>query len=131
MDEIVKKIAGLGLPGILIVIVTAASGGSNVAVVAIITSLGQPFGLLGGLGLLGLLSVVGDAIAGYGIENLLKLIYTERRKTESVRSLLQEIKNLPISDELKIRLKNHLSRGVIIKAKYIEMSKKIQICHQR
>jgi hypothetical protein len=130
MDEIVKKIAGLGLPGVLVVIATAASAGSNAAVVAIITSLGQPFGLLGGLGLLGLLSVVGDAIAGYGIENLLKVIYTERRKTESVRFLLQEIKNLPITDELKIRLTNHLSRAVIIKAKYIETSKKVEICHE-
>ncbi|MEH1889745.1 MAG: hypothetical protein V7K92_09900 [Nostoc sp.] len=113
MDELVKKISGLGLPGILFVIATAASGGSVAAVVAMLSSLGGPLGLLGGLGLLGLVGVLGEYIAGFGIENVLKLIYTERSKTESVRFLLKEIQELPISDELKLKLKHHISPVVI------------------
>lgn len=109
MDEIVKKLAGLGLPGVILVVLTATSGGSSAAVAAAITAFGGPFGIVGGIALLGLISVVGDAIAGYGLEAILKAIYTQRSKTESVRILLKEIQDLPISDELKLKLKNELS----------------------
>ncbi|MDZ8183984.1 MAG: hypothetical protein RMX96_03860 [Nostoc sp. ChiSLP02] len=113
MDELVKKLAGLGLPGILFVIATATSGGSVAAVVAMLSSLGGPLGLLGGLGLLGLVGILGEYIAAFGIENILKLVYSERSKTESVRFLLKEIKELPITDELKLKLKHHISPVVI------------------
>ncbi|WP_225895445.1 hypothetical protein [Dendronalium phyllosphericum] len=113
MDELVKKIAGFGLPGILFVIATATSGGSVVAVVTLLSSLGGPLGLLGGLGLLGLVGIVGEYIAGFGIENILKLIYSERSKSESVRLLLKEIQDLPITDDLKLKLKHNISPVVI------------------
>ncbi|MBW4629693.1 MAG: hypothetical protein KME49_30330 [Brasilonema octagenarum HA4186-MV1] len=109
MDEIVKKLAGLGLPGIILVILTATAGGSSAAVAAALTAVGGPFGIVGGIGLLGLITVLGDTIAGYGIEAILKAVYAERSKTESVRFLLKEINDLPISDELKLKLKNHIS----------------------
>jgi hypothetical protein len=109
MDEIAKKLAGLGVPGIILVILTVSSAGSNAAIVAALTSVGGPLGIVGGIGLLGLTTVLGDAVAGYGIEAILKAVYTERGKTESVRFLLKEINDLPISDELKLKLKNHLS----------------------
>ncbi|MBD2194874.1 MULTISPECIES: hypothetical protein [Calothrix] len=113
MDELVKKIAALGLPGILFVIATATSGGSVAAVVTMLSSLGGPLGLLGGLGLLGLVGILGEYIAGFGVENVLKLIYTERSKTESVRFLLKEIKELPITDDLKLKLEHHISPVVV------------------
>ncbi|KYC42722.1 hypothetical protein WA1_15395 [Scytonema hofmannii PCC 7110] len=109
MDEIAKKLAGLGLPGIILVVLTAASGGSSAAVAAALTAWGGPFGIVGGIAILGLISVVGDAVAGFGLEALLKAIYSERSKTESLRVLLKEIKDLPITDELKLKLKHHLS----------------------
>ncbi|MFN6567284.1 hypothetical protein [Dendronalium sp. ChiSLP03b] len=127
MDELVKKIAGLGLPGILFVIATATSGGSVAAVVTMLSSLGGPLGLLGGLGLLGLVGVVGETITGYGIENVLKLIYTERSKTESVRFLLKEIKELPITDDLKLKLKHHISPVVITEPEEGPAPKTIEI----
>ncbi|MGA9381803.1 MAG: hypothetical protein WBV73_23830, partial [Phormidium sp.] len=59
-------------------------------------------------GLLGLLGVLGDVLGGYGIEEILKIVYHERSKNESVTSLLQEISTLPIKDELKAKITNHL-----------------------
>ena len=109
MDEIVKKLAGLGFPGIILVILTATAGGSSAAVAAALTAWGGPFGIVGGIALLGLATVLGDKIAEYGIEAILKGIYAERSKTESVRFLLKEIQDLPISDELKLKQKNYLS----------------------
>jgi len=109
MDELVKKLAGLGLPGIILVILAASSGGSSVAIGAALTAVGGPFGIVGGIALLGLITVLGDAIAGYGIEAILKAVYSERSKTESVRFLLKEIQNLPITEELKLKLNEHIS----------------------
>lgn len=108
MDEIAKKIAGLGLPGVILVITMAASGGVGGSIIAALAGLGGPFGIIGGIGILSLMTLVGEALAGYGIENILKSIYAERSKTESVRFLLKEIKDLPITQELKLKLKSVL-----------------------
>ncbi|MFB2837784.1 hypothetical protein [Floridanema evergladense] len=109
LDEIGKKFAGLGLPGVILIIMAASAAGSNAVVAATLTGLGGPFGILGGIGILGLLGVLGDVLGGYGIEAVLKLVYKERSKNESLTSLIQEINNLPIKDELKTTLKNHVS----------------------
>ena len=130
MDEIVKKLAGLGLPGVILVILTVMSGGSSAAVAAAITALGGPFGIVGGIAILGLITVVGDTVAGYGIEAVLKAIYTERSKTESVRFLLKEIKDLPISEELKLKLKNELSPEINIDAEEVQPPKIIEIIEE-
>ncbi|MHC5597718.1 MAG: hypothetical protein ACYTXC_17565 [Nostoc sp.] len=121
MDEIVKKIAGLGLPGVILVILAVASGGSSAAIAAAITALGGPFGIVGGIGILGLITVLGDTVAGYGIEAILKAIYKERSKTESVRFLLKEIKDLPITEELRLKLKNELSPTISIEYEEVEI----------
>ncbi len=110
MDEIAKKIASLGLPGIVLVIAVASSGGvgGTYAVIAAIAGLGGPFGIIGGLTVLGLMTAVGDVLAGYGIEALLSAVYGERKKSESVRTLIKEVKDLPISEHLKLKLESLL-----------------------
>ncbi|ACC81020.1 MULTISPECIES: hypothetical protein [Nostoc] len=130
MDEIAKKLAGLGLPGIILVILTVTSAGSNAAIVAALTAVGGPFGIVGGIGLLGLITVLGDTVAGYGIEAVLKAVYTERSKTESVRYLLKEIKDLPISEELKLKLKNHLSPETVTEVEDVQAPKTIEIVEE-
>lgn len=130
MDEIVKKLAGLGLPGVILAILTATSGGSAAAFVAALTGLGGPFGLIGGLGVLGLTTVLGDTVAGYGIEAILKAVYAERSKTESVRYLLKEIKDLPITEELKLKLKNQLSPEIITDTQEVQPPKTIEIVEE-
>jgi hypothetical protein len=128
MDEIVKKIAALGLPGILLVIAISASGAAgSYAVVAALAGLGGPFGIIGGIGVLGLTTLVGETIAGYGIETVLKNIYTERRKTESVRYLLKEIKDLPITEDLKLKLKNLLNPTITNNFEEVQTPKTIEI----
>jgi len=89
MDEIVKKLAGLGLGAVILVIIAVASGGSSAVVAATLTALGGSFGIVGGVALLGLIIVVRNAVAGYGIEAILKAIYKERSKSESVTFILK------------------------------------------
>ncbi|MCC5615447.1 hypothetical protein LC605_10275 [Nostoc sp. CHAB 5836] len=131
MDEVVKKIAALGLPGILLVIAISVSGvAGGYGVVAALAGLGGPFGIIGGLGVLGLTTLVGEAIAGFGIEAVLKSIYTERRKTESVRYLLKEIKDLPITEDLKLKLKNELNPTITDNFEEIQPPKTIEIVEE-
>lgn len=110
MDEIVKKISSLGLPGVILVITMAASGGvgGSYALVGAIATLGGPFGIVGGLSVLGLMTILGDKLAEYGIESVLASIYAERSKTEPVEALLKEIRNLPISADIKLKLHHTL-----------------------
>ncbi|MBN3894354.1 MAG: hypothetical protein HWQ41_03490 [Nostoc sp. NOS(2021)] len=130
MDEIVKKLAGLGLPGVILVILTVTSGGSSAAVAATLTALGGPFGIVGGIALLGLITVAGDAVAGYGIEAIVTAIYKERSKTESVQVLLKEIKDLPITEELKLKLRNELRSEVYTDAQKAEIPKTVEIVEE-
>jgi hypothetical protein len=130
MDEIAKKIAGLGLPGIFLLILTVSSAGSNAAIAAALTAMGGPFGIVGGIGILGLMTVLGDTVAGYGIEAVLHAVYAERSKTESVRYLLKEIQDLPISDELKLKLKNQLSPDVQTQVEDFEPIKTVEIVEE-
>lgn len=110
MDEVAKKIASLGLPGIILLILMSKSGGmgTSYALLSSLARLGGPFGLMGGLAVLGLMTAVVDLLSGYGIEALLFAIYQERRNSESLNFLLKEINDLPISYNLKIKLKSML-----------------------
>ena len=107
MDEVAKKLASLGLPGVLLVIMMATSGGmgGTYGLISSIVALGGPFGLMGGLAVLGLMTAVGDVLSGYGIESLLVTVYKERTKSESLTKLIKELKDLPLSDNLKLKLK--------------------------
>jgi hypothetical protein len=58
---------------------------------------------------MGLVTVLGDAIAQYGIEAVLNSFYTERSKKESLETLLAEIDALPLTDDLKLKTKKHLT----------------------
>ncbi|QYX34018.1 hypothetical protein [Sphaerospermopsis torques-reginae] len=129
MDEIAKKLAGLGLPGIILVVLAVASAGSNAAIVAALTAAGGPFGIVGGIGLLGLVGVVGDTVGAYGIEAILKAVYSERTKNESVRALVKEINDLPISDELKTKLISHVESepNTATEAEVVEEPRTVEI----
>lgn len=108
LDEIVQKIASLGFPGILLVIAISTSGATTYPILAGLIGLGGPLGVLGGLGVLGLSTIIGDLVTKYGIEAVLKLVYKERRKQETQESLIKEVEGLPISEILKLHLKQNI-----------------------
>ncbi|BAY11501.1 hypothetical protein [Calothrix sp. NIES-2098] len=109
MDEVVRKVAALGLPGVLLVVTMAATGlAGGAAITTALAALGGPFGMIGGIAALGIVGLVADAIGKYGIDGLLIGIYTERRRNEPKAKLCDEIDNLPISSDLKRKLKDAL-----------------------
>lgn len=111
MDEIVKVIASLGLPGVILIVTMATTAYPvTTAIPFALAVLGGPFGMFGGLTVLGLTTLVSEALAGYGIEKLLSYVYAERSKNESLAGILKEINGLPISDDLKQKLKDTLPK---------------------
>ena len=109
MDEVVRKIAGIGLPGVILIITMATTGFTGAAAITTALAMLGPGGMLGGIALLGIVGLVADSLTKYGLDALLKGVYLERYvKGESKEELLREINSLPISKELKLVLKDYL-----------------------
>ncbi|GAA6623116.1 hypothetical protein [Scytonema sp. NUACC26] len=105
MDEIIRKVAALGLPGVLLAITIATTGfAGGAALTTALAALGGPVGMIGGIAVLGVAGLVADAVAKVGIENFLVGVYCQRRINESHSNLLAEIRNLPVSQDLKNKL---------------------------
>ena len=75
LDKIIEKIVALGVPGLVLVIVIAAVGpAGGAAIVSALATLGGPLGMMGGLAVLGLLVLISQAIAKYGVETVAKRV---------------------------------------------------------
>ena len=106
MDEVVRKVAALGLPGVLLVITMAATGFAGAAAITTaLATLGGPFGMMGGIAVLGITGLVADALGKYGIDGLLTGIYMERKKKEPKEKLCKKINDLAISSDFKRKLR--------------------------
>ncbi|KAF3885522.1 MULTISPECIES: hypothetical protein [Nostocales] len=113
MDEIVKKVAALGLPGIVLAIVMATTGLTGAAAITTaLAILGGPAGMLGGITVLGLTALITDVLAKVGLEEFLSAVYCQRRLSEPHGKLLEEIDSLILFDgDIKDRLKITVTDG--------------------
>lgn len=112
MDEVVRKLAALGLPGIILLIAMATTGLTGAAAITTALAMLGPGGMVGGIFLLGVVGVAADALSKFGLEALLVDIYKERkRKGETQANLCKEIEDLPISGDLKRLLREELNRS--------------------
>lgn len=113
MDEVVKKVAALGLPGVVLVVVMATTGFSGAAAITTaLAMLGGPAGMLGGIGVIAMTALITNALADVGLENLLTAIYCFRRQSEPHDRLVQELDRIPFFDNhLQIRLKETIIDG--------------------
>ncbi|MEH2297878.1 MAG: hypothetical protein V7K88_02085 [Nostoc sp.] len=111
MDELVNKLAGLGVAGLVLVGLVATS--SYVGAVAITTSLaflGGPFGMIGGAVALTLIAAISSVIAKFGVEALARAVVTQLRENgRSEASIIQEINNFPmITNGLRSQLREYV-----------------------
>ncbi len=114
MDDLVSKLAGLGVSGLVLVGLVATS--SYVGAVAITTSLaflGWPFGMIGGVMLLTLIGAVSSAIARFGVDSLAKALVQRLRETGiSEPEIIQEINNFPlITNSLRAQLRDYVRQS--------------------
>jgi hypothetical protein len=110
MDEVVRRVAAVGFPGVLAVItISGASLTMGPQTVVMLATLSGPVGFVGGCTLFGITALITNTVAKYGIETVLTNIYRHRvNKGESYDMLYHEIDELPISHQLKVALKGKM-----------------------
>lgn len=110
MDQIVDKIAALGVPGLVLVVTMAVTGWSGAAALTTaLALLGGPLGMLGGITLLGILGLISKGLSDYGMEAIFKAVIDElRKKGKSRDDIEREVESYPISRDLKLKIKDYL-----------------------
>lgn len=106
MEKIVSKIAAIGVPGLVLVVAIGASGlAGGAAIVTALAALG-PGGIIGGIATLGIIGLISDALAEYGISAVFKAVVKELyKKGETKETIINKIEKYPITKSLKNDLK--------------------------
>lgn len=111
MDKIISKVAALGVPGLILVATIAATGLTGAAAItAGLAALG-PFGMLGGIATLGVVSLLSEGLVDYGFDAIFTGVVKELyKKGETKNSILTKINKYPISKSLKRKLKEEIEK---------------------
>ncbi|MGX7201598.1 hypothetical protein BCR22_08865 [Enterococcus plantarum] len=108
MDELLKKMAAFGVPGIVLVVAISVSGyAGGVAITVALASLG-PFGMIGGIATLGVIGLISHTIADYGTEKVIQAVVKEQLKKKEQNQIIKEIWNYPITKGLKLKVINYV-----------------------
>ncbi len=109
MDEIVRKIVALGLPGVVLIVTMATTGLTGAAAITAALAMLGPGGMLGGILFLGVIGLASDSLSKYGLSEILKAVYLERYKNgENLQKLISEVNSLWVSEDLKRELNDVL-----------------------
>lgn len=105
-DKLISFIVSLGVPGLVLLIVMSFSGYAGAATItSSLAFLGGPFGMIGGIGTLLILSQVSK----YGTEKVIEQVmksFVEKGYTKE--SLLQEIETYPMPYFVKQRVQDFI-----------------------
>ncbi|MCI5898138.1 MAG: hypothetical protein MRZ82_03955 [Firmicutes bacterium] len=112
MDKIVSKIAALGIPGLVLLTAISATGlAGGAAITTALAALG-PGGIIGGIATLGIIGLISEGIAQYGVDAIFSAVVKELyRKGETKEHILQKIERYPISKDLKRKLKEYVEKA--------------------
>ena len=111
MDELVKKLAGFGIPAIILLVAMGATGLVGApALTAALAALG-PFGMIGGIALLGVIGLSADKIAEFGYEKITVLVIKEQLKTLSKENMIQKVSKYPISKGMKFKIIDYIEHA--------------------
>ena len=110
LGKIAEVIAGFGVPGLVLFMLIAASPWSGAAAItSSLAVLGGPFGMLGGIATMGVLSFISRAIAKFGIEKLFPALLIKLREDgRTSEDIREEVNAYPISDELKQKIEEFI-----------------------
>ena len=123
MDYLIRNIITLGLPAFMLFIGIAATGKTgDAATFSGLRKVGGSFGMLTGLGVLVFAGFVANYFSYFVVDGLLVRFYQKRRVLEQPEQLVIEIDKLPITNDLKIKLKwavLHSDQNKIISLKHV------------
>ena len=102
-NQLISTIAGLGVPGLVLLVVTSASGFAGAAALTTgLAALGGPFGMVGGIALLGVLAMIVKGLTEYGLDALFNPVLDELRKSGlSDEDVVGKVNGLPIPRDIK------------------------------
>ncbi len=111
MDTIIKKIAALGVPGLVFTVAINLTGLAGAAALTAALAAVGPGGMIGGVMTLCVLGVIADAITEYGFDAIARGVIKELyRRGESKETILRKIRKYPVSSKLKSSLRDTVEK---------------------
>lgn len=105
MERIISKIAGMGVPGLVLLVAINATGLSGAAAMTTALAAIGPGGMLGGVACLLAASLILDGIAEWGFDALFAGVVRELYvRGETKESIQHKIARYPITRKLKRKL---------------------------
>lgn len=109
LDKVAEIIAGLKVPGLVLVFVMAASPWFGAAAITAALAAIGPFGMLGGIATLLVLAFIARYLAQYGFERVFQAVLSKLKADGKTKmDILQTINGYPISKELKRKLREFI-----------------------
>lgn len=108
MEKIISKVAALSAGLILIMAISATGYAGGAAIITALAALG-PGGIIGGIATLGVIGLITEGIAQFGVDAIFTGVVKELyKKGESKESIKLKIGKYPISKSLKRKLNEKL-----------------------
>ena len=111
LDKGAEILAGLGVPGLVLVFVMAASPWFGAAAITAALAAIGPFGMLGGIATLLVLAFIASNLAEFGFEQVFQAVLIKLKADgKTKKDILQTINGYPISKELKRKLREFIQK---------------------
>ncbi len=112
IDKVVEIIAALGVPGLVLIMLMAASPWYGAAAMtSSLAVLGGPFGMAGGLAALPVLGLIARALAKFGFKQVFQAVLIKLMDDgKTIEEILEKIDSYPMSKELKRKLKELIEK---------------------
>jgi hypothetical protein len=109
-NQLISSIAGLGIPGLVLLVVMSSTGFVGAAALTTaLASLGGPLGMLGGIAVLGVLSMMAKGLSAYGLDAIFNAVVDELKKRGlSKDDIKKELGKLPIPGSIKDQVEKGL-----------------------
>lgn len=103
LDTIATKLAGYGVPALVLVYLVATCGVAGGAIITtVLSTLGGPLGMMGGIAMLILIKEVSEYLASYGMSTIMHAVARQLRQDgKSNYEIKREIEGYPISRSMK------------------------------
>lgn len=111
MDTVVNKIAGIGVPGMMLLVAISMTGLTGAAAITAALALLGPGGMIGGVMTLIVAGTIASALSEYGFDALFKSVVRKLYKNgETKGSIIGKIKKGPWSAKLKAKAISDLEK---------------------
>lgn len=105
--QLISSIAGLGIPGLVLLVVMSSTGFAGAAALTTaLAAMGGPMGMLGGIAVLGILSMMSKGLAAYGLDAIFYAVVDELDRRgigkEDISQYVEELQFIPKMIKKKI-----------------------------